>query len=498
MDALLLVVLPDRGPAWPMTVAVCWLSGSLLWWVVAGRRLRQFHRLLRSARPAPPEVAERVRLLAGRMGLRRCPAIYFLSAPVSPLLLALGRPRLLLPVGLWPLLSEEQQETLLAHELAHLRRRDHWVRRLELVVLGLYWWLPVAWWARRRLQEAEEQCCDAWVVAVLPESAPAYAAALIETVAFLSRAPLALPMAASGVGHVPQLKRRLTMILQGRTPRRLSWWGVPAVLAGVALLPLLPTWADPPRPPAPVRPAETKAPPAENHTDIIRRLTALQQTCTACHEGKPHAVPIEAGKWEHLHDEAVKLADLLAASRTGTDRTEQIQVVRDEVELLQAEFDVKKEQLSVAEANVQSALENLNEAKAILGRYQAAVDRWDSEVKRLKREVERGVVDATVLLESEKQWKASIADRDAAKATIAKREADLMNAKGSLGVAKAVQRVEAIKLRQAQRRLAALEGPAPDAGKRQEAEERLKALDQQLRKLLDEKKALEKELHKDK
>src|SRR5262249_19110720 len=120
----------------------------------------------------------------------------------SPMLWTLARtPRLLIPVSLWQRLSEEQRRTLLVHELAHLRRRDHWIRLLELLVLGLYWWHPVVWWARRALREVEEQCCDAWVVWALPADAPAYASALVETVAFLSQARPALPVMASGVGH---------------------------------------------------------------------------------------------------------------------------------------------------------------------------------------------------------------------------------------------------------------------------------------------------------
>ena len=67
---------------------------------------------------------------------------------------------------------------LLLHELAHLKRRDHWVRWLELVVAGLYWWHPVVWWARRALREAEEQCCDAWVVWAMPDRSRTYASCL--------------------------------------------------------------------------------------------------------------------------------------------------------------------------------------------------------------------------------------------------------------------------------------------------------------------------------
>src|SRR6202022_2157966 len=101
--------------------------------------------------------------------------------------------------ALWDRLTSEQQTTLLTHELAHLRRRDHWVRGLELVVTGLYWWHPIVWWARRELRQAEEECCDAWVVAALPRAAKAYAIALMETLDFLSEARPALPLGASGI-----------------------------------------------------------------------------------------------------------------------------------------------------------------------------------------------------------------------------------------------------------------------------------------------------------
>src|SRR5262249_57436236 len=128
------------------------------------------------------------------------------------------------------------------HELAHWRRRDHWVRWLELAALTLYWWCPLVWWAKEQLQQSEEECCDAWVVAALPGAARDYALALVETVDFLSGARAVLPPAASGLGHVHLLRRRVTMILRGRTPRALTGTGLFAVLSlGLVLLPLAPT-----------------------------------------------------------------------------------------------------------------------------------------------------------------------------------------------------------------------------------------------------------------
>src|SRR5262249_20630737 len=118
----------DTPFPWKAALAALWLGGALLWAAVAAGRGARLPRLRRPARSAPADLQEQTRALAARLGLARCPGIWLIPARVSPLLWALGRaPRLLLPAGLWERLSPEQRETLLAHELAHLRRRDHWV-----------------------------------------------------------------------------------------------------------------------------------------------------------------------------------------------------------------------------------------------------------------------------------------------------------------------------------------------------------------------------------
>jgi beta-lactamase regulating signal transducer with metallopeptidase domain len=318
------VVLP-----WRAVLLGVWLGGALAWWAVAGLRLLRLAHLLRGVAPAP-EVQTDVCRLAGLFGLRRVPGVWFVPGAVSPMLFALGHtPRLLLPGALWERLSPEQRDTLLLHELAHLRRRDHWVRRLELVALGLYWWFPVAWWASRALQEAEEQCCDAWVVWAVPASAPAYASTLFETVVFLSGARGALPAGASGTGHVPLLKRRLSMILRGTPPRSLSKPGLAAVLLlGVGLLPLLPTTGrteaparlEPDRPrPASAAPAEKPEP---NRAARPTNKVALAKTCQACHRAEVRRANKEAPSWQKAHDEVVRMMEYVQVQRAQLRKAE--------------------------------------------------------------------------------------------------------------------------------------------------------------------------------
>jgi beta-lactamase regulating signal transducer with metallopeptidase domain len=230
---------------WQPLLLTVWLAGSLAWFTLAIVRMLRFQRLLRHARPASDALRKQVESLAAEMGIQQPPGVWLLPGRLAPMLWAVGgSPRLLLPAELLEHMPGDQQATLLMHELAHLKRGDHWVRLLEFVACGLYWWHPVVWYACRELREAEEQCCDAWVVSTLPESGRTYATALVETLDFLSEARSAVPALASGIGHVSDLKRRLTMIMRGTTPRSLTWHGFVGVMVlGGLLLPLLPTWA---------------------------------------------------------------------------------------------------------------------------------------------------------------------------------------------------------------------------------------------------------------
>lgn len=232
-------------------LAAAWLVGTALFLTVALVRVGRFRRVLAYATRAPADVEARARRIARRLGLADSPGVWFVPGAVCPMLWAAGGPaRLLVPAGLWERLSADQRDTLLAHELAHLRRRDHWVRPLELLATALYWWHPAVWWARHELREAEEQCCDAWVVWSLPGSLRHYMNALLEAVEYVSegfdRARPGAPALASGMGQFQHLKRRLLMMKQRNVThtRSLTWAGFAAVCGAAALLlPLAPTLA---------------------------------------------------------------------------------------------------------------------------------------------------------------------------------------------------------------------------------------------------------------
>jgi beta-lactamase regulating signal transducer with metallopeptidase domain len=241
---------------WLAPSLVCvWAAGTALWIALSLRRIRRFKLLLRRARRAPAHLQEEVRILADQLGLKRVPEVRVARRRFSPLVWALfGRPTILLPAGLLRKLTRPQRTALLLHELAHLRRRDHWTKSVELAAITVYWWLPTAWLARRHADCAAEHCCDALVVSHSPTASRAYAEALLATIDFLSPTPTPLPLGASGFSQFGQVSRRIEMILEPqpeapRSQRSRSWTSCLALL--VVSLVVLPTsvrtlWAEPP------------------------------------------------------------------------------------------------------------------------------------------------------------------------------------------------------------------------------------------------------------
>jgi beta-lactamase regulating signal transducer with metallopeptidase domain len=82
------------------------------------------------------------------LGLRRPPVTLMVDLAVSPMLWCGRRVRLVLPRPLWAQLDDVSRRAVICHELAHLRRRDHWVCRAEMIIGWVYWWHPVVWSAR--------------------------------------------------------------------------------------------------------------------------------------------------------------------------------------------------------------------------------------------------------------------------------------------------------------------------------------------------------------
>lgn len=242
---------PSINIPWTAYLLLAWLMGSFAFLGLALRRLWRFRRLVAETALGSDLLQTMSHTLAAQLGTQ-APEVRLVNSHLPPLLWHfIGRPVILLPGALLERLDAPGTRIIIAHELVHLKRRDHWLRRLEMLLLTLYWWLPLAWWARRELRRAEEQCCDSAVLAHWPGQAAAYVEALWQTIEFLSPQPAAVPCLASSFGYGASLKRRFIMLSRCNIPTRMnrvSWLALLA--AGFLVLPMAAQDAAPPTPDA--------------------------------------------------------------------------------------------------------------------------------------------------------------------------------------------------------------------------------------------------------
>ncbi len=209
---------PDRKPM--HLLGIIWAVGAIAIVSMSARRAIRLNQLLRNCEGTHEGLQGKIEQICQEMGVRRVPDAHLVSARISPMVWAWSRrPVMLLPRALWKSLTEDEQTAVLKHELAHLVRRDHYVRVVEALATATHWWCPVLWWVRRQLHKHEERSCDAWAMSSDGVSNAALASACLRTVEFLGgNDPRRQFFGATFMAGFKPLRTRLELILKGEKP----------------------------------------------------------------------------------------------------------------------------------------------------------------------------------------------------------------------------------------------------------------------------------------
>lgn len=165
------------GP-WAAIVIAVWLAVAL---AVILRFALTRHRLVslsvRTALPPHPREVEALSRARQRVGVRRGIDIARSALPEAPAVLRIFRPLVVLPAGGCDDLSDDELESLLCHECAHVARNDNLIARIESFICALFWFHPLIWIAQRITVIERERACDE-VVAESADERETYLAAL--------------------------------------------------------------------------------------------------------------------------------------------------------------------------------------------------------------------------------------------------------------------------------------------------------------------------------
>ncbi len=82
------------------------------------------------------------------------------AAISSPMVIGWFKPVILMPTSTLLGLTQQQIETIIIHELAHIKRHDYLVNWIQVIVETLLFYHPAVWWISNRMRIEREHCCD--------------------------------------------------------------------------------------------------------------------------------------------------------------------------------------------------------------------------------------------------------------------------------------------------------------------------------------------------
>lgn len=148
----------------------------------------------------------------------------------SPFVLGIIRPRIYLPYQI----NETDMENVIAHEQAHIHRKDHWWKPIGFLLLSIHWFNPVMWIAYILLCRDIEAACDEKVIKHMEkDEMRAYSTALLHCSVHRRRIAVC-PLAFGEVG----VKERIKRVMNYKKP---AFWViilavVASIIAGIFLL----------------------------------------------------------------------------------------------------------------------------------------------------------------------------------------------------------------------------------------------------------------------
>lgn len=201
-----------------------WALGVLLFSVRLIRSAGQVHYMRRAGEAAEPSIVSLAAAMAERIGVTRAIRVLVSTMADVPSVVGWLRPAILLPASALAGLTPEQLETVLAHEIAHIRRHDYAINLLQVLIETVLFYHPAVWWVSSQMRKERELCCDDMVVATCGDAA-GYARVLTTLERQRSASP-ALALGSTGGALSFRVKR-----LVGQTPAERT---APPRLAAIA------------------------------------------------------------------------------------------------------------------------------------------------------------------------------------------------------------------------------------------------------------------------
>ncbi len=218
----------------PLFVTI-WLMGMLVFLLrfMGGYALVKRYRYHRT-RQIGHEWENRFGELSKRLGIKQKVQLLESALVRVPMVIGYLKPVVLLPLGALNGVPAAQMEAILAHELAHILRRDYFVNMIQSLLEVIFFYHPVVWWLSGNIRIERENTCDDIAITITGNNME-FAKALTR----IQEINLAAPGLAAGLGgkNRNQLINRICRIL-GKKERHAGFATnfIPALILMVSLI----------------------------------------------------------------------------------------------------------------------------------------------------------------------------------------------------------------------------------------------------------------------
>ncbi len=160
-----------------------------------------------------PECLRTVEILKDALGYKKDIMLYISNSIKSPGTVGFNNPGIILPRKLYRKLSLREMKCILAHEIHHMKNRDHFTALVQYLCKALYWWNPFVYGINSQLSKAMEGLADE--ASSIKNGRKTYASSLLSIAGKMKcdtePAPFFISFAAT---HEP-IKMRIEHILKG-------------------------------------------------------------------------------------------------------------------------------------------------------------------------------------------------------------------------------------------------------------------------------------------
>lgn len=148
------------GFDWKYILSLVWLTGALFFVIrLLASSLHLVH-IRRTSQVAALEWQQCVRRLQSKLKIGHQVKLLISDLSPVPFIYGILKPVIIVPSMYFNQLTDREIESIILHELAHIRRNDFAINLVSVIIESLLFFNPATWWLTKEMKTQREFCCD--------------------------------------------------------------------------------------------------------------------------------------------------------------------------------------------------------------------------------------------------------------------------------------------------------------------------------------------------